>query len=374
VTGAVRSAPVAADRDVIVVGGGVMGTSAARWLTKANRDVLLLERREIGHARGSSGGPTRIFRLTYHHPDYVRMARRALDEWRALEAEAGEPLLVTTGGLDLGEGGRRSAEAAEAAGVAVERAPAPAIQERWPALLVPDGVEGFVQEDAGVCLAERTVRAQARLAVEAGATVRERVTVQRIVATGTGAEVHAGDESFRAPIVVVTAGPWAGDLLRTAGLDLPLVPTLEQVTYFRLQEPSPLPTLIDWDVTPHIPYAVPHPEDPGAFKVALHLSGPPVDPDARSFDPDPDRVARVVDYAAARFALHGDDGGTQTCLYTNTPDEDFVLDRRGPVVIGSPCSGHGFKFAPLLGRILADLALARPAPLPIERFLTVRFA
>ncbi|HSJ50755.1 MAG TPA: FAD-dependent oxidoreductase, partial [Actinomycetota bacterium] len=92
--------------DVVVIGGGVMGTSAARWLAKANRNVLLLERYEIGHSRGSSGGPTRIFRLTYHHPDYVRMTRRALDEWRALEAEAGETLLVTTAGLDLGRGGR----------------------------------------------------------------------------------------------------------------------------------------------------------------------------------------------------------------------------------------------------------------------------
>ncbi|HEX6331036.1 MAG TPA: N-methyl-L-tryptophan oxidase [Actinomycetota bacterium] len=361
--------------DVIVVGGGVMGTSAARWLANAGRSVLLLERFEVGHARGSSGGPTRIFRLTYHHPDYVRMARRALDEWRALEAEAGETLLVTTAGLDLGRAGRTSAEATRAAGVAVEYLTPAAIRERWPALRVPEDVEVFVQEDGGVCLAERTVRAQARLAAEAGATVREHVPVERIVATGTGAEVHAEGESFRAPIVVVTAGPWAGGLLRTAGIDLPLTPSLEQVTYFRLDEPAELPTLTDWGTGPaQTPYVVPHPQDRGAFKVALHLSGPVVDADTRSFEPDPGREARVIDYANARFAPHGDDGGTETCLYTNSPDEDFVLDRRGPVVIGSPCSGHGFKFAPFLGRVLADLALARPAPLPIERFLSVRFS
>jgi sarcosine oxidase len=158
-------------------------------------------------------------------------------------------------------------------------------------------------------------------------------------------------------------------------VDLPLVPSFEQVTYFALEEPSPLPTVIDWDVTPpRTPYTVPNPEEPGRFKVALHMSGPQVDADARSFDPDLDRVRAVTEYAATRFAAHHAEGGTDTCLYTNTPDEDFVLDRRGPIVIGSPCSGHGFKFAPLIGRILADLATAQPAPLPIERFLAGRFA
>jgi sarcosine oxidase len=361
--------------DVIVVGGGAMGTSAARWLARRDLSTLLLERFEIGHARGSSGGPTRIFRLTYEHPDDVRMARRALDEWRALEAEAGEPLLLTTGGLDLGRAGRSSAEALEAAGVAFEYLSADAIRERWPGLRPDPASEAFVQEDGGVCFAERSVRAQARLAAEAGATVLEGTRVERIVATGTGAEVVTEGETFAAPIVVVTAGPWAAGLLASAGIDLPLVPSLEQVSYFALDDPTPLPTVIDWDVTPpRTPYTVPNPEEPGRFKVALHMSGPAVEADERSFTPDPSRVRRVTDYVAERFTSNHDDGGTETCLYTNTPDERFVLDRRGPVVIGSPCSGHGFKFAPLIGRILADLATAQPAPLPIERFLTARFA
>jgi sarcosine oxidase len=363
------------DYDVIVVGGGVMGTSAARWLAERNRATLLLERFEIGHARGSSGGPTRIFRLTYDHPDYVRMARLALREWRALESEAGETLLITTGGLDVGRAGRPSAQALEAAGEPFTYLPADAVRERWPGLRLDPAAEVFVQEEGGVCMAERTVRAQARLAAEAGATVLERTRAERIVATGIGAEVHTAAAAYRAPVVVVTAGPWAAGLLGTAGIDLPLVPSFEQVTYFALEDPSPLPTVIDWDVTPpQTPYTVPNPEEPGRFKVAIHRSGPPVDADERGFDPDPERVRRVERYAASRFAPHRTEGGTDTCLYTNTPDGHFVLDRRGSVVIGSPCSGHGFKFAPLVGRILADLATAQPAPLPIERFLTHRFA
>jgi sarcosine oxidase len=366
---------VAGNHDVIVVGGGAMGTSAARWLAKRGLDTLLLERFELGHARGSSGGTTRIFRLTYEHPDDVRMARASLEEWRALEAEAGETLLHTTAGLDLGEASRPSAEALEAAGEPFEYLPVEAVHERWPGLRLAPGTVAFVQEEGGVCMAERTVRAQARVAERLGAVVLEGTGVERIVATGTGAEVIAGGETHRARVVVVSAGPWAGPLLRAAGIDLPLVPSLEQVTYFALEQPSPLPTVIDWSVNPpHTPYVVPNPEEPGAFKVALHRSGPPVDADARTFDPDPERVAGVTEYVASRFAPHRPAGGTDTCLYTNTPDEAFVLDRRGPVVIGSACSGHGFKFAPLVGRILADLATAQPAPLAIDRFLCHRFA
>jgi sarcosine oxidase len=104
------------------------------------------------------------------------------------------------------------------------------------------------------------------------------------------------------------------------------------------------------------------------------MSGPPVDADERPFDPDAERERRATWYAAERFAPHRPDGGSETCLYTNTPDEDFVLDRIGPVVIGSPCSGHGFKFAPLVGRILADLATGRKPGAALERFRADRIA
>jgi sarcosine oxidase len=361
------------DFDAIVVGGGAMGTAAARSLTEQGRSVLLLERFEIGHARGSSGGPTRIFRVSYHHPDYVRMARLALEEWRDLEAKAGETLLVMTGGLDVGAGGRETASALQAAGERFEYLKPAAVRERWPALRFEPDAEIFLQEDGGVCMAERTVKAQARLAAEGGATILQNTKVERVTAQADGVEVNTDGRTYRAPVAVIAAGPWAGGLLADAGLPLPLVPSFEQVTYFALDEPSPLPTVIDWTVDPvRTPYVVPNPEEPGHFKVALHMSGPAVDPDARSFDPDTERVAKVTDYVRGRFARHRAMGATDTCLYTNTPDEDFVLDRRGPIVIGSPCSGHGFKFTPLVGRILAELATGNPPPIPLERFVSTR--
>ncbi len=352
-----------------------MGTAAARSLTERGRSVILLERFEIGLARGSSGGPTRIFRLAYHHPDYVRMARRALGEWRDLEAKAGESLLVTIGGLDVGETSERTAQALEAAGERFDRPSPEAVRERWPALRFEPGVGLLVQEDGGVCMAERTVRAQARLAREGGAEILERTTVEAIACGSEGVEVSAAGATYRAPVGVVAAGAWAGALLAGAGLDARLAPTLEQVTYFELERPSALPTVIDWTVDrDRTPYLVPDPEHPGAFKLAIHMSGPPVDPDTGPFAPDPERGAKARAYARAHVADHHPTGTTDTCLYTNTPDEDFVLDRRGPLVVASPCSGHGFKFAPLVGRIVADLMTGEQPPVPLERFRSDRAA
>jgi len=360
--------------DAIVVGGGAMGTAAARSLAARGRDTLLLERFSFGHANGSSGGPTRIFRLTYHDPEYVRMARLALASWTDLEESAGEPLMINTAGLDVGQGGRSSAEALRAAGERLEYLAPEAVLERWPALRFPHDAEIFVQEDGGVCRSERTVLAQARLAAELGATVREETVVDRVASVGGGVEVvtHEG-EVARSPVAVVTAGPWARGLLRGAGIDLPLVPSFEQVTYFELDDPSPLPTVIDWDQDPvHTPYWVPDPAEPGHFKVALHMSGPSVDPDARSFEPDAVRVEAVERYAAGHAAGQRPTGRTDTCLYTNTPDEDFVIDRVGPIVIGSPCSGHGFKFVPFVGEQLARLAVGEPPQVDLARFAASR--
>ena len=154
---------------------------------------------------------------------------------------------------------------------------------------------------------------------------------------------HHG-ETYRAAVAVVTAGPWAGPLLRTAGIDLPLVPSFEQVTYCRLAgDPHPFPTITDWTgvstlafratatASSNAPYALPNPEEPGSIKMALDRSGPDVDADDRSFEPDPERLDRLAGWAAKRFLPLEQARPPETCLYTNTPDGEFVLDRVGPV-------------------------------------------
>ncbi len=355
--------------DAIVVGGGAMGTSTARWLARRGRRTLVLERFRIGHSHGSSHGPNRIFRLAYHHPDYVRMARLALEEWRRLEDEAGEALLDTTGGLDAGAGAAVAAEALQLAGESFEWLEPGAAAERWPLLRPPDGPLVF-QADAGVCHADLTVAAQARLAAAAGATVAEDVVAVTIAPApdGHGVEVitDSGD-AHRAGVAVVTAGAWAGPLLAAAGIDLPLRVTREVIGYARLPGGAALPTLIEWPDgdRSHARYALPVPGRPHLVKLGAHQAGATVDPDR--LPPAPPTEPELDHYAEERFP-----GSAvvevEPCLYTNTPDEDFVLDRVGPVVIGSPCSGHGFKFTPLIGRILADLATGDQPPVPLGRF------
>ena len=357
--------------DVVIVGGGVMGTAAARALSSRGRTTILLERFELGHARGSSGGPTRNFRLTYHDPVYVRMARASLERWRRLESEAAVELLRVVGGLDIGEAAIRASGAAlEAAGESFERPSAAEVTERWPRLRV-EGRTLLYQPEGAIIRADEAIAAQVRSAAAAGADVREGVTVRSIRPGGDGVEVLTVEgDAIQAPAAIVAAGAWAPPLLADADIRLPIRVLLEQSTVF---EPEPdlatMPTVIDWEPWPdRFPYVVPNAFAPGEIKVGIHLSGPTVDPDARSFDPDPEREAHAVDWVGRLLSPPPVASRTEPCLYSVTPDEDFVLDRVGPIVVTSPCSGHGFKFAPLVGEIAADLATGEEPPVPLGRF------
>jgi sarcosine oxidase len=348
-----------------------MGTAAARALSSRGRSVLLLERFTIGHANGSSGGPTRNFRLTYHHPVYVRMARDALERWHLLESDAGTELLRVVGGLDVGEATASAAAALEAAGESFERPSAGEVAERWPVLRFDRGSEFLYQPEGAIVRAGETLEAQAGLARAAGAELRERTVVEAIRPAGDRVELATTDgEVIQTPVAIVAAGAWAGPLLHGAGIDLPLRPTLEQSTHFDAgDEGSSIPTVIDWDAGPREPpYLVPNPFRPGEIKAGAHLSGPLVDPDTRSFEPDAAREDHIVAWTGGRLSSPVRLLRTETCLYTTTPDEDFVIDRIGPLVVASPCTGHGFKFAPLIGGWLADLAIGEQPSIPLDRF------
>ncbi len=355
--------------DVIVVGGGAMGTAASWHLARRGRRTLLLERLMIGHAAGSSGGPTRIFRYVYDVPVYVRMAIQARERWEELQVAAGVELLRITGGIDV-DRDRAAAEALRSEGVPFELLTGAETNERWPSLRIPGGAEVLVQADGGVLRAADTVLAQARLAAAAGATLMQETVVTSVHPRGDMVDVatEAGDR-FTAPVVVVSAGAWAGALLHAAGLDLALEATQEQVSYFTLEAPASLPTVIDWSAErPTPPYLVPDPWHEGRFKVGLHRSGVSIDPLAAHAEPDEARLARVAAYVNDRVSAHRPVDRIDTCRYTNTPDQDFVLDRVGPLVVASPCSGHGFKFVPLIGEAIADLATEVTPPFPLDRF------
>ncbi|MBA3552769.1 MAG: N-methyl-L-tryptophan oxidase [Actinobacteria bacterium] len=340
--------------DVVVVGAGVMGCATARAVARSGRHVLLLEQFEIGHRRGSSHGASRIFRYSYNEAAYVAMAMESLELWRELEVESGSPLLTTLGGLDLGPTLEAHVSALEAHGARFEMLSGRQAARRFPAFSFPPGDRVLFQPDAGIVAAERAVRAFLAGARASGARVEERARVGGLRVDGNRVELDLGGRAVEAEVAVVTAGAWARGLLAGAGIDLPTSPSRETVAYFDVGGADTLPPVVDWG-SPSV-YALPSPGQ--GLKAGEHHAGPHVDPDDEG-EANQDSVRRLRSWVAERYrSPEIQPRFVETCLYTNTPDEGFVLERRGPVVVGSACSGHGFKFAPLIGRRLAELALA----------------
>jgi sarcosine oxidase len=329
-----------------VVGAGIQGLATTRALARRGHDVTIYEQFELDHTRGSSHGGSRIFRLSYPEIEWVRLAQEAYDGWRDLERETGEQLLELSGIIEIlrsdAEGSRR---AFEELGVAFELLDADEVARRFP-VHVPDGMHALYQADAGITYASRARHALLASARDHGAELRERERVEDL-----------GD--IDADVVVVTAGSWAKDLLARAGIDLPVIATSETVGFFRLESERPLPSVVDFKPGGHghSTYAL---HDPTyGLKLGKHKSGPPIDPDDQ---PGPnDDLVDLISEAVARYFPTADPqpAEVQTCLYTNTDDERFILERHGRIVVGSACSGHGFKFAPVVGERLADLAEAK---------------
>jgi sarcosine oxidase len=355
--------------DVVVVGAGAAGSAAARSLAGSGRSCALIERFALGHASGSSHGPTRIFRLAYHDPDYVRMALRALEAWRELEDDAGERLLIRGGGLDIGARATEAAAAMDEAGVSYEWLSSAEMEEQWDGLRAP-AERVLFQRDAAVCMADRTISSLVRLAQRDGAQVISGTPVESIVSAGDGVEVRTTGRTFRTASVIVAAGGWTGPLLAPVGIALPLSVTQEQVLYIRREPAPPVPSVIEW--TSPARYAVADPEGT-TLKLGEHHAKREVTADDRGYDVDPASIERARKWGRERFRGLSAQESTETCLYTNTPDEDFVIDRVGPVVISSACSGHGFKFTPLLGKLLAELATGAEPSVPLDRFRAERF-
>ncbi len=356
------------DWNVIVVGLGAFGSAAAYWAsTRPGVRVLGLERFELGHANGASADHSRIIRLSYHRPDYVRLAKRAYETWAAVEAEADERIVTVTGGLDLWPADPAIPQIDYTGSLAAEAVPfellgAGEIMRRWPAWRLTDDVTGVWQEQGGIADPNRGNAAHRRLATSRGATLVERAPVDAIREVGGAYEVDAGGTTYGAGRVVITADAWTNELLANFDRRLPLTVTKEQVTYFATPDPAHFapdrfPVWI-WMDDPSF-YGFPIYGEPGP-KVAQDCGGQPTTPDTRTFEPDEAIQSRVHAFLADHLpGAIGPDIYTKTCLYTMTPERDFVVDRLPDstgVVVGLGAA-HGFKFASVMGRILVELAL-----------------
>ena len=356
--------------DAIVIGLGGMGSAAAYHLARRGRRVLGLEQYDLLHPLGSSHGLTRIIRLAYHeHPSYVPLLRRAYELWHDLEADANEHLLVTTGSVEGGpEDGpmfRGALEAAELHDLPHEVLTADELRDRYPAYGALDPSTRVVwQPDGGFLLAERTLLAHVNGALRHGAELHFREPVQTWEPTAEGGvRVVTERGTYEADRLVICAGPWAGRVVpRLAELAKPERQVLAwlQPTRPALFEPERFPVFV-LDVEEGSYYGFPVHDVPGfQFGWDHHLRAP-IDPD------DPDRSAGPRDEAALRaFAeRYFPDGAGPTvmlkaCIFTNSPDEHFVIDRlpESPQVsVAAGFSGHGYKFCSVVGEVMADLAM-----------------
>jgi sarcosine oxidase len=344
--------------------------------------VLGIEQFELGHVRGESQDHSRIIRLSYHTPTYVQLAKRAYECWARLGADANEQVVLKTGGLDVAPRDaaidlRTYTDSLTACGVPFEALDAREIMRRWPQWRLGDEHHGIYQSESGIAMAARANAAHQRMARAHGATLIERTPVGSIRSVDGEVEATAGGTRYRCESLVVAAGPWSSTVLKGLGTRIPLEVTREQVTYFRTPHPAAFapeqfPIWI-WMDDPSF-YGFPIFGE-AAIKAARDAGGPPVTADSRSFDPDPEQE-RAVEQFLARY-IPGAVGPvlyTKTCLYTLTPDRDFVIDRlpKHPHIWVTIGAGHAFKFASVIGRILSELAIDGSTPSDISPFAITR--
>lgn len=352
------------DADVVIVGAGLAGAASAWSLARRGRSVILLEQFAAGHAAGSSHGSARIVRRAYGDALYTSLTGQAFELWREVEHASGAAILRSYGGLDFGPRRNVAAVAGHlaAAGVTHEVLPAAEAERRWPGMRFEGEVVYHPQ--AGTMDAALAV---STLVALSGADVRYE---SRAVAVSAAGQVMLADgTSLTAPTVVVSAGAWVGPLLSSIVELPPLRVTQQQIFHFPRRDPSrpPWPSVIH-DRADAAVYHLAGGRDGGPGddrKIGEHDGGVPCTADDRSGVVNPDSRARVVDYVRRWLpGLVPEPRGEATCLYTETPSEDFILDRVGPLVVCSPCSGHGAKFAPLIGELVADLADGTGAAVP----------
>ncbi len=354
--------------DVIVIGVGGMGSATAHQIARRGHSVLGLERYDIPHAMGSSHGVNRIIRLAYFEdPSYVPLLRRSYELWRELEEIAGERLLVITGGLDAAPPEHRvfqgSLESCRRHGLEHDVLTSAEVSRRYPGYSLPDGHMAVFQPEGGYVLSERCIVAHVESALSHGAEIHGRETVIAWQPTDSGVEVITDRGVYRAGKLVVTAGAWSMGLI--PGLDGLAVPERQVLGWFQPRAPEHFTPgtfpIFNLEVDEGHLYGFPQETVPG-FKIGIyHHLGEDVDPDTMNREPTARDEAVLRAVVDRYFPLaSGPTLSLKTCLFTNTPDEHFILDihpDHPQVVVGAGFSGHGFKFSSVVGEILADLAL-----------------
>jgi sarcosine oxidase len=373
--------------DVLVVGLGAMGSAAVHHLAALGARVVGVDAYAPPHDLGSTHGRTRIIREAYYeHPSYVPLVRRAFANWEALERASGVTLFRRTGGLMMGapDSGlvRGALQSAVLHDIDVEMLSSAEIARRYPAFAPDSEMVAVYEHSAGVLFPELCVRACLDLASSCGAELRVNTRVSRLDANGDGIVAETSGGRIAARRLVLAAGPWTASLLEQLGAPMPLV--VERQTMHWLESgrdarelgPERFPVALIEHEPNRIFYAIPDLGD--GVKAAIHYEGAIVAPDAVVREVGPGDTEPVVDLVRRYVPAAGDRiRESAVCLYTNTPDLDFIIDTLEAtpnVVLASACSGHGFKFASAVGEVAAQLALGESPGVDVSHFRASRFA
>ncbi|NXQ24224.1 SOX oxidase, partial [Alaudala cheleensis] len=378
---AAPSQPQKSTYDAIVIGAGIQGSYTAYHLAQRHKDTLLLEQFFLPHSRGSSHGQSRIIRSAYPQEYYSCMMPDCFRLWQQLEAETGTTLYRQTGLVVLGPPGEPELEACRRSLGVDEVLDATALAQHFPGFRLPPGQVAVLDNTAGVLFADRALRAVQEVFRRHGGTLRDGEKVLRIE-PGATVTVTTTAGVYKAPRLIITAGAWTGAFVEQLGLHLPLQPLRIDVCYWREKQPgnvNPCFLTLGLSQAPHGIYGLPSIEYPGLMKVCHH-HGSPTDPEKRdqspSSAPRPD-IGVLSSFISSHLpGLETQPAVMETCLYTNTPDEDFILDRHpkfSNIIIGAGFSGHGFKLAPMVGKLLCQLSLGEEPSYNMAHFAITRF-
>ncbi|WP_034345851.1 N-methyl-L-tryptophan oxidase [Deinococcus misasensis] len=346
---------------VLIIGAGLNGLSAAHAAWKQGHQVTVIEQFALGHTLGSSHGESRIIRYSYDSPEYVRLAKRAYTLWHELEDLLSLQIIHPAGGIDLAPSDHPSLkqhmDALAAEGIDFELLDSQAARERFPQFHIPENESVLYQKDAGILKPDEVLPALASFLRGQGVSIQEHTPVQSI----SNGKVHTERWTYTPDHIMVCAGAWINRLIPEP---LPLQITEEQLGYFavpdeRFHHPN-MPVFID---LARGPYGFPQLDKPGV-KLGLHHHGPTVIPENRTFAHQPDKTRYLADWMATFMPeVSPVPLETITCLYTNTPDENFVVQQvSGQMVVVSACSGHGFKFGPATGELALTRLMDQPEP------------
>jgi sarcosine oxidase len=365
--------------DILVIGLGAHGSSALYHLARTGRKVAGIDRFTPPHQHGSSHGQSRIIREAYHeNPVYVPFVRAAYGLWDELQREAGRRLQVETGGLLLGRAEtmvvRGARLSAETHGLPYEWLEAANIRRRFPAFRATDDTVAVYERRAGILYPEECIKAHLAGAAARGAEIRVDETVQGITPDGTGVEVKTSKGRYLAGKVIVSAGAWLNDLLPE--LQLPLYIERQVVCWFRdtgagsVLTPDRMPVYI-WEYMPgKMFYGFP---DLGqGIKIGFHHGGRHIRPEELQQDAGDEEIEEIREIARTYLAIEPVFQNASVCMYTNTPDENFIIDEYPgcpQILVVSPCSGHGFKFSSIIGKIASDWAVGQKIEFDLRPFI-----